>query len=204
MTRSRIAMLLLSTIAFIGCQFDPSGSSRSGTADGGRPPVDAAKDDGDAHTEADAMSATDAQAACGGGCDGTCEDGTCIIDCPEQGDCSNQVVCPADAPCRVTCGGMGSCAGGVDCSDSSRCEVACGGPESCANEILCGAGRCDIECTGGSACQNGVTCSASCACDVLCTGGACADPAECPLLPECDSGSGCTSDRTGCDTCGVL
>lgn len=151
--------------------------------------------------EAVAADAPSSPSLCEQGCtNGTCEDGTCVIDCGAPFACASDVMCPANLPCRVMCGDH-ACAKKVVCGMATSCEVHCLGDEACADDIQCSMGPCTVNCTGDSACQHKIKCDHACACDVTCSGvGACAEPAACPA-PSCKLGDGCSSQLAGCDHC---
>jgi hypothetical protein len=123
---------------------------------------------------------------------------TCTIDCTKT-DCTTTLVCPAGYKCDILCNVQSSCRSGINCRSAAGCNIECSGGQSCRN-ISCGLGPCDVSCSGPSSCRN-VACGSSCACDVTCTGNqSCPDNIFCKSF-TCDTGSGCTSMKTGCNTC---
>ena len=143
-----------------------------------------------------------AQRLCAQGCTrGTCDAaGVCVIDCSGQGQCTNDVVCPANLPCRVLCGAM-SCTSKIQCGAAASCDVQCSGDFACKDEIICPDGECTVMCSGPNSCEKRTKCGDSCACDVSCIGTlSCKEASECPES-ACRVGNGCSSIPTGCDTC---
>lgn len=128
---------------------------------------------------------------------------TCIVDCAQNGSCSNEVVCPFGMECQVTCSGIGSCDDGVDCSNASACTISCTGTNACDGSLQCGSGPCSITCNGNNVCDSGVDCSGSCACDVACLGNSCSQGATCPsAVCETTAPEGCSSTvDPSCNTC---
>lgn len=148
----------------------PAGSDATLTVDS-PPGVDAPTD---ASPQVDA-----APLQCAPGCNGTCENGVCVIRCSGPNACNADVKCPPTGPCRVECTGN----------------------MSCPKKVVCGAGDCDVMCMGPSSCKGGVQCEDACACDVTCSGtNSCEKAATCPAS-ACDTGSGCTSSPSTCDSC---
>jgi len=129
----------------------------------------------------------------------------CTVDCagdPDTTTCMGQVKCPAGWSCNVKCNTASSCRAGVDCLGSTSCKIECSGFGSCRS-VACGPGPCDITCSGSQSCggtAGGVACGTSCACDVKCAAGANCFNVTC-TKPQCDTGLGCSSQPTGCDTC---
>jgi hypothetical protein len=132
---------------------------------------------------------------------GTCQGGTCVIDCSASGTCESDVMCPAGVACHVICGDM-SCGHHVVCPPASPCTVECIGNAACADVIQCGTASCNVTCSGPSSCHKPIACMNACACDVACTGAmSCPGASMCPLGPVCAYGHGCTSALPGCDRC---
>jgi hypothetical protein len=160
------------------------------------------------HCVADAAASRDATRqppdakSCGALCTkGTCQDGTCVIDCSASSTCAGDVVCPAGIACRVVCGDQ-SCGHHVVCPPASPCTVDCIGDAACADVIQCGMASCNVTCSGPSSCHKPVACMNACACDVACTGAmSCPGASMCPQGPGCLYGHGCTSALPGCDRC---
>ncbi len=124
----------------------------------------------------------------------------CVVDCSmSPNGCSTQIVCPVGWACTIKCNVANSCRNGVNCLMSTACNVECSGNSSCRN-VACGTGPCKVGCTGTNSCR-GISCGASCACDVTCPQAALCDNVICTSL-QCDTfDGGCTSSRTGCETC---
>jgi hypothetical protein len=142
----------------------------------------------------------DAPAACPSQCT-QCVDGkTCIIDCAAPGaNCGAPVVCPPGFACDVRCNLQGSCRAGVVCTGATSCKVQCTGRSSC-NGVMCGAGPCNVDCSAMYSCE-AVSCGPSCACDVTgCLATGSCRSVMCTKL-ECRTFTGCTSNRSGCNTC---
>lgn len=131
----------------------------------------------------------------------TCNPGSheCKIDCAQTNCVNTTLVCPTGWNCDIDCSTPNSCRNGVNCTNAASCDITCSGQGAC-RQIVSGAGPLTMECTGQGSCR-GINCDASCACDVACT-----DAADCSILtcssPICGVfGGGCTSERTGCDSC---
>lgn len=130
---------------------------------------------------------------CPSQCNGGCDDGTCHVDCLEDGDCQGDVVlCPAGWPCAIYCAGEHSCSGNatfIDCGDND-CVVECEGNSSCQQaQVVCGDGACVLECIGVASCQFGsIACGAG-PCEAAC------EDADTPLNVSCGDACDCT------DTC---
>ncbi|MGE0401301.1 MAG: hypothetical protein AB7T06_31630 [Kofleriaceae bacterium] len=120
-------------------------------------------------------------AVCAPGCNGSCEDGVCVIRCSGPNACGMDVKCPMTGPCRVECTGYGAC----------------------RKKVVCGSGDCDVVCSGTNACKESVQCMTSCACDVTCSGdNSCEHAATCSGGPMCDTGDGCSATAAPvCNTC---
>ncbi len=158
---------------------------------------DAARSDGSRGSDAP----PDADLCAAAGTNGTCDQGTCVIDCSVANSCMVDIVCPAGVPCRVVCGDK-ACTHHVTCPPASACEVQCTGAYSCGDVIACGTAPCAVTCSGYASCHRHTSCANACACDVSCTGTmACGELSMCPLGTTCALGHGCTSQPTGCDTC---
>lgn len=159
----------------------------------------------DAPTPGDGSTGPDAEdinAACAAACTkGTCDQGTCVIDCSLYGACNIDIVCPANVPCRVLCGDK-ACAHHITCPPSEPCDIECTGAYACGDQIFCGTAACTVDCSGFASCHHKTNCGSACACDVECTGStSCPEASVCPLGLVCASGRGCTSTPTGCNTC---
>jgi hypothetical protein len=142
----------------------------------------------------------DAAPPCPSGCT-SCNvtDKTCTIDCTMTTCNNTTITCPAGYKCDILCNTDSSCRSGINCRQAASCNIECSGGQSCRN-VSCGPGPCDVSCSGPSSCRN-VACGSSCACDVTCTGNqSCSSNIFCKSF-ACDTGSGCTSMRTGCNTC---
>ena len=123
----------------------------------------------------------------------------CVIDCnTNPSACNAQITCPLGWACNVKCNTSSSCRMGVSCVQATSCKVECTGSFSCRN-VACGAGPCSVGCSGSSSCS-GIACNTSCACDVGCNNGASCFNVTC-TKPQCDTGLGCSSIPTGCNTC---
>ncbi len=148
----------------------------------------------------DAPRMTDAGPTCPPGCT-SCNvtDKTCTINCAMTNCVGTAVVCPAGYKCDILCNTDSSCRTAVNCRQAASCNIECSGTQSCRN-VACGLGPCDVSCSGPSSCRN-VACGSSCACDVTCSGNqSCQDGIVCTSF-QCDTGSGCTSAKTLCETC---
>ncbi len=124
----------------------------------------------------------------------------CNIDCAQSPAlCNAAITCPAGWDCDIKCTTPNSCRTGVSCINAAACTIDCSGDSSC-RQLNSGPGPFDVTCTGQNACR-GLDCDPSCACDIEC-----GDTASCEFL-RCSTqtcgvpGGGCTSSRTGCDTC---
>jgi hypothetical protein len=143
--------------------------------------------------DADLAEGADASAACPERCT-SCQNGACVIDCPEDNSCSTLVLCPPGMPCRVDCDGEDACDAGIDCSAAAECNIDCDGTGSCDGPITCGPGPCDVDCEGSGTCDQGIDCSDSCrnnSCDI---------PPLCPIA-ECVDGIDCTDIGADCRDC---
>ena len=144
--------------------------------------------------------AVDAQAACPPQCT-SCNAGNkeCVIDCQQNPQaCMGQMACPAGYACTIKCNTSSSCRNGINCLQAAACTVECTGSFACRN-VACGAGPCDVTCSGNNSCS-GISCGSSCACDVKCGDNASCFNVIC-TSPFCDTGLGCSSQPTTCDTC---
>jgi len=124
----------------------------------------------------------------------------CLIDCAANpAGCNGQVVCPPGFACNIKCSTPNACRNGVSCLDATACNIECSGFGSCRN-VACGPGRCRTSCSGTDSCR-GIACGQSCACDVLCPDPARCENVVCTALTCGTFSGGCTSMRTGCNTC---
>jgi hypothetical protein len=134
---------------------------------------------------------------------GTCDQGTCVIDCSAYGSCNIDILCPASVPCRVVCGDK-ACAHHITCPPSQPCDIECTGAFACGDQIFCGTAKCTVTCSGFAACNHKTNCGSACACDVECTGStSCPEASVCPGGMACTYGHGCTSAKTACDSCAM-
>jgi hypothetical protein len=123
----------------------------------------------------------------------------CVIDCQANpAGCMNQMTCPTGFSCIIKCSTPSSCRNGIDCRNGTGCAVECSNNFACRN-IACGPGPCEVTCSGSQSCS-GISCGMSCACDVKCDIGASCFNVLCGKQ-VCDTGLGCSSAPTGCDTC---
>jgi hypothetical protein len=134
-------------------------------------------------------------------CNDCLPDGTCIIQCINSGDCSNDVVCPPGRPCEVICGTL-ACQANIDCTAASSCDITCSGISSCSGNVSCGTGSCYVTCSGVDSCDGVVSCQDSCACQTLCTGlASCNGEHRCPNDDACENGGTCTASPDICNRC---
>ena len=171
------------------------GGGTDGSVNGDANGADGTVDDGGG-LDADAEAGFDAQGKCLEVCEaGTCDAGTCVIDCDDASACQTKVVCPPGVACGIRCGDN-ACGGGVDCQQATACNIACKGTGSCNNQpMACSGSSCNVTCADNS-CSAGIQCDAS-ACNIQCLGGS-----SCNNQPiECRSGGNCTIGCEGANSC---
>lgn len=108
-----------------------------------------------------------------GGTAGTCQTGTCAVQCTVDSDCNDSNVCNGDE----TCASNGQCQAGValNCDDAIDCTVdSCDATNGCMNA------------ENAAACDDGVSCTTD----------TCEDSSGCANAPDasaCDDSNPCTS-----------
>ncbi|HWB78339.1 MAG TPA: hypothetical protein VG755_25410 [Nannocystaceae bacterium] len=107
-----------------------------------------------------ALARADAHAAEGSVCPvqcGSCDDGTCRIECAPGSSCEQETVtCPSGMHCEVACVGDASCRAATIVGPSDHdLAIECNGDSACGDATLqCGTGMCDWACTTTGACEN--------------------------------------------------
>ncbi len=212
--RTRRVFLVSSVVAVTACGLTAVGEMVEPSRDAGAPEagppflLDGALPDGapagDGGTDAVADASFDAQGRCLEVCEaGTCNAGTCTIDCSVAASCAGRVVCPPDVACEVKCTGALACAQGVDCTQAGACNIDCSGSGACINQpVACGGSTCAVSCAGASSCTQSVSCDAG-TCNVQCTGnGSCInEPVTCNAVTcsvQCGADAGGGAGKDSC------